>query len=79
MLKFRSVSSIVIAPASTGRDSSRRMAVIITDHTNSGMESRFIDSGRMFKIVVMKLMAPRIEDAPARWSLKIARSTEIPE
>lgn len=68
-----------MAPANTGSDSSRRMAVIITDHTKSGMESRFIDRGRMFKIVVMKLMAPRIEDAPAKWSLKIARSTEIPE
>lgn len=79
MLKFRSVNSIVMAPANTGRDSSKRMAVIITDHTNKGMESRFIDRGRMFKIVVMKLIAPRIEDAPARWSLKIARSTEIPE
>jgi len=56
----------VMAPARTGRDRSRRMAVIMTDHTNSGMESRFIDSGRMFRIVVMKLMAPRIEDTPAR-------------
>lgn len=69
----------MIAPANTGRDRSRRMAVIITDHTNSGMESRFMDKGRMFRIVVMKLMAPRIEDTPARWSLKIVRSTEIPE
>jgi len=66
VLKFRSVRSIVMAPARTGRDRSRRMAVIMTDHTNSGMESRFIDSGRMFRIVVMKLMAPRIEDTPAR-------------
>jgi len=66
VLKFRSVSSIVMAPAKTGRDRSRRMAVIITDQTNRGMESRFMDKGRMFRIVVMKLMAPRIEDAPAR-------------
>jgi hypothetical protein len=55
-----------MAPAKTGRDRSRRMAVIITDQTNRGMESRFMDKGRMFRIVVMKLMAPRIEDAPAR-------------
>lgn len=79
VLKFRSVRSIVIAPASTGRDSKRRTAVIITDHTNRGIESRFIDRGRIFKIVVMKLIAPRIEEAPARCSLKIVRSTEIPE
>jgi hypothetical protein len=55
-----------MAPAKTGRDRSRRMAVIITDQTNRGMESRFMDKGRMFRIVVIKLMAPRIEDAPAR-------------
>jgi hypothetical protein len=79
VLKFRSVSSIVMAPAKTGRERSSRMAVIITDQTNSGMESRFMDKGRIFRIVVMKLMAPKIEDAPAKWSLKIARSTEIPE
>lgn len=66
VLKLRSVSSIVMAPASTGNDNNKRMAVIITDHTNKGMESKFMDRGRMFKIVVMKLMAPRIEDTPAR-------------
>jgi hypothetical protein len=30
-------------------------------------------------IVVRKLILPRIEDTPAMWRLKIARSTEIPE
>jgi len=53
--------------------------VINTDHTNKGMESRVIEEDRMFIIVVMKLIAPRIEDAPAKCKLKIARSTEIPE
>lgn len=79
MLKFRSVSSIVIAPAKTGRDNSKSTAVIKTDHTNRGIESKVIEEDRMFIMVVMKLMAPRIEDAPARWRLKMARSTEIPE
>jgi len=32
----------------------------------------------MFIIVVIKLMAPRIEEAPARWSEKIAKSIEFP-
>jgi hypothetical protein len=32
----------------------------------------------MLKIVVMKLMAPRIDDAPARCSEKIARSMPAP-
>ena len=33
---------------------------------------------RMLKIVVMKLTAPRIDEAPARCSAKIAMSTDGP-
>lgn len=33
----------------------------------------------MFIIVVIKLIAPKIEETPARCKLKIAKSTEIPE
>jgi hypothetical protein len=69
----------VIAPANTGRDSNNSTAVISTDQTNNGMESNDIEADRMFIIVVIKLIAPKIEDAPAKCSLKIARSTEIPE
>lgn len=79
MLKLRSVNSIVIAPANTGKDSSNSTAVISTDHTNSGIESRLLVEERMFMIVVMKLIAPRMEEAPAKCNLKIARSTEILE
>lgn len=32
----------------------------------------------MLMIVVMKLMAPRIEEIPAKWSEKIVRSTDAP-
>ncbi len=79
VLKFRSVNNIVIAPAKTGRDSSKRTAVIRTDHTNKGIESKFIEEDRMFIIVVIKLIAPKIEEAPAKCNLKMAKSTEIPE
>jgi len=34
--------------------------------------------GFMLMIVVMKLMAPRIEETPAKWREKIVRSTEAP-
>jgi len=68
-----------MAPARTGKDSSNKTAVIKTDHTNNGMESRVREEERMFIIVVMKLIAPRIEEIPARCRLKIAKSTEIPE
>lgn len=79
VLKFRSVSNIVIAPARTGNDSKSNTAVIKTDQTNKGIESNVIEEDRMFIIVVIKLIAPKIEEAPARCRLKIARSTEIPE
>lgn len=32
----------------------------------------------MFKQVEIKLIAPKIEEIPARWSLKIVRSTLDP-
>ena len=35
------------------------------DHTNSGILCIVMPGARMLKIVVMKLMAPRIDDAPA--------------
>jgi len=68
-----------MAPASTGSDKRSNTAVIRTDHTKSGMESSDMEEDRMLMIVVMKLIAPKIEDAPAKCKLKIARSTEIPE
>lgn len=63
---FRSVSSMVIAPARTGKESKRRNAVTNTDHTNSGSRSKDIPGVRIFMIVVMKLMEAKIEEAPAR-------------
>jgi len=42
VLKLRSVSSIVIAPARTGKERSKRIAVINTAHTNKGIESKDI-------------------------------------
>jgi hypothetical protein len=79
VLKLRSVNNIVMAPAKTGKESNKRTAVIKTDHTKSGIESRLLVDDRMFMIVVIKLMAPKIDEAPARCSLKIAKSTEILE
>ena len=66
MLKFRSVNSIVIAPARTGNDNSKRTVVIKIDQMNSGICSNFILFGRIFMIVVIKLIAPKMDDTPAR-------------
>jgi hypothetical protein len=68
----------VIAPAKTGRERSRRIAVKNTDHTKRGVRSHVRPLVRMLMIVVMKFTAPRIEEAPARCRLKIERSTEAP-
>ena len=79
VFKFRSVKSMVIAPASTGRERRRRRAVIPTDHTKSGTRSRDIFDDRILMIVVIKLIAPRIDEAPARCKEKIVKSTLAPE
>ncbi len=76
--KWRSVSSMVIAPARTGSESSSRNTVTRIDHTNSGILCSVMPGARMLKMVVMKLIAPRIEDAPAMWIAKIARSMAGP-
>ena len=69
---------MVIAPASTGRDKSSKITVNRTDHTNKGIRSNFIPFHRIFITVVMKFTAPKIDDAPAKCSEKIAISTDGP-
>lgn len=64
--------------ASTGSASKRRTAVISTDHTKSGVWYCVSVGGFMLMQVVMKLIAPRIDEAPARCREKITRSTEAP-
>jgi hypothetical protein len=76
--KLRSVSSIVSAPASTGSASTKSHTVTRIDHTNSGMRCSVMPGARMLKIVVMKLIAPRIELAPAMCSDRISRSIDGP-
>ena len=78
MPKLRSVKSMVRAPASTGSASSRRKAVTRIDQTKSGILCKVMPGARMLKIVVMKLIAPRIEEAPARCSDRMAKSMAMP-
>jgi len=75
-LKFRSVSSIVIAPAKTGKESKSNTAVINRDQTNNLIRSQVIPRARILTIVVIKLIAPKIDLIPATCSLKIAKSTD---
>ena len=69
---------MVIAPARTGSESSSRNTVTRIDHTNSGMRWSVMPGARMLKMVVMKLMAPRIDEAPARWTERMAQSMAGP-
>lgn len=57
---------MVMAAASTGRARRSMIAVINTDQTNKGMLNIGIDVGFMLMHVVIKLIAPKIEEAPAR-------------
>jgi len=64
--------------ASTGRDRRRSTAVIRTAQTNRGVWYWVIAGGFMLIMVVMKLIAPRMDETPARWREKIVRSTDAP-
>jgi hypothetical protein len=65
-LKFLSVKSIVIQPAKTGKDKSSKNAVIKTAQTNKGVRCAVIPGARIFVIVTIKFIAPRIEETPAK-------------
>lgn len=64
--------------ARTGRDKSSSTAVIRTDQTNKGVWYCDNAGGFMLIAVVIKLIAPKMEETPARWREKMARSTEAP-
>jgi len=68
----------VIAPASTGNDNNKSSAVIPTDQTNRGVRSGVIPITRILIIVEIKLIAPKIDDTPAKCNEKIAKSTDAP-
>ena len=68
----------MIPAARTGRERSRSTAVIRTDQTNRGVWYCDRAGGFMLIAVVMKLIAPRIEEIPAKCREKIAKSTEAP-
>ena len=60
-------------------DNNNKIAVINTDHTNKGNLFIVINGVRIFIIVVIKFIAPRIDEIPAKCKLKIAKSTDAPE
>lgn len=67
-----------MAPASTGKDSSRRIAVTRIDQASRGTLSIEIFLWCMLRIVAIKLIAPRMDDIPAMCKEKMVRSMEGP-
>ena len=55
------------------------MVVKKIDQTNRGSRSMVIPGARILRTVVINLIEAIIDDAPARWREKIARSTDPPE
>jgi hypothetical protein len=75
VLKFLSVNTIVIPPASTGNDKSNKTAVTTTAQPNKANLCSLIPGLLIFKIVVIKLIAPSKLLIPERCKAKIAKST----
>jgi hypothetical protein len=75
VLKFLSVNTIVIAPASTGKDNNNSTAVTNIAHPNKANLCNLIPGLLIFNIVVMKLFAPNKLLIPDRCKAKIAKST----
>lgn len=69
---------MVMAPASTGRESRRRKAVSSTDHAKRGMSSSDIPSPRILEMVVIKFALPKMLLTPARCREKMPKSTAPP-
>ena len=75
---FRSVKSIVIAPANTGNESTSKKDVSNTlqmkkrETVKGSKIISYIDNSKI------KLIDPKIDLAPAKWREKIAKSTAKP-
>jgi len=74
--RFRAGTSL---PANTGNDNNNKIAVTKIAQTNKGNLCKDIPLVLIFKVVLIKLMAPNKEDTPAKCKLKIAKSTLPPE
>lgn len=67
----------MIAPANTGKDKINNNAVIKIDHGNNGIWFNLRLLGIIFIMVLIKLIAPKIDEIPAKCNEKIVKSTEI--
>src|SRR6187402_1734440 len=75
VLKFLSVSTIVIAPANTGKDNNNNTAVTITAHPNKANLCNLIPGLLILSIVVIKFTAPNKLLIPDKCKANMAKST----
>jgi hypothetical protein len=75
VLKLRSVNTIVIPPANTGKDNNNKTAVITTAHANKISLCNLIPGLLILNVVVMKFIAPKRELIPDKCNPNIAKST----
>jgi hypothetical protein len=68
-----------MAPAKTGKDNNNKNAVTQTVQTNKGKRLNVIPRHLILYIVTIKLIAPAIEEIPAKCKENIALSTDAPE
>jgi hypothetical protein len=78
MAEFRAGRILIIIPANTGNDNNNKIAVTNIAQPNKGTLCNTCPGIRIFITVVMKLIAPNIDDIPAKCNENMARSTEPP-
>lgn len=66
VFKFRSVSNIVMAPARTGRDNSKRIVVTKAAQIKRVDFAVVLHLDRILLMVAMKLAEPKIDLTPAK-------------
>ena len=76
--KWRSNSSMVTPPASTGTTRISRKAVTSQVQQNIGMSIRPMPGARMLNRVTMMLIEASTEEMPSRWMAKIRKSIDMP-
>lgn len=76
---LRSINSMVIAAANTGRENKSKKEVVTIDQIKSGRRSTKKLENRILKTVLIKLIELRIEEMPPKCKEKIAKSTDRSE
>ena len=76
--KWRSVSNMVMAPASTGMVAMSRKAVISQPQANIGNFIMVMPGARMLRMVTTTLIEPITDEIPIRCSARMAKSMPQP-